>query len=478
MDGILVKRTLQGDKVAFSQLVAMYKTQVYGLALSMSGDSSDAEDLSQEAFLQAYISLHRLREPSKFGNWLYRITQNLCRRWLQRKANYEEITQFVRQSGKEEHVPIPDELAEAKELEERMRSAISTLPEQEGQAITLYYMDGLTYHDIADFAGVSESTIKRRLRSSRERLKGELLTMVQENLPKYNPTPEFTEKVAFAAENLEAAIRDTIGKHEGSILRSDMEKLTRLGARQKDITNLSGIELCTQLEGLWIGGNQVSDISSLGELTNLQILSLPDNQISDLTPLGKLTELQRLWLANGVNGENQISDLTPLSGLTNLRELGLVRNQISDISPLSNLTKLQILFLSRNQISDISPLSDLTEMRILIVHGNQIKDITPLANMKSMQVLYLRENCIEDISPLEAMPHLGELSRIPTWGEIEAHLSLACNQISDISPLANNAGIGEGDVVDLRGNPLNAEAYCTHIPALEERGVKVLVDYV
>jgi Leucine-rich repeat (LRR) protein len=98
--------------------------------------------------------------------------------------------------------------------------------------------------------------------------------------------------------------------------------------------------------------------------------------------------------------------------------------------------------------------------------------------MKYMQVLYLGENYIEDISPLEAMPHIGELSRIPAWGEVEAHLSLAYNRISDISPLVNNAGIGEGDVVDLRGNPLDAIAYGTHIPALEERGVKVLVDYV
>ena len=202
MDEILVKRTLQGDKAAFSQLVAKYQTQVYGLALSMSGDFSDAEDLAQEAFLRAYVSLHRLREPARFGNWLYKITQNVCRRWLQRKVNYEEITQCVRESRREERIPMPDELAAAKELEERVRKAIDELPEQESLVTTLYYIDGLTYRDIADFTGVSQSTVKRRLRSSRERLKGDLLVMVQENLPKHNPTSEFTERVVFETEKL------------------------------------------------------------------------------------------------------------------------------------------------------------------------------------------------------------------------------------------------------------------------------------
>lgn len=55
-------------------------------------------------------------------------------------------------------------------------------------------------------------------------------------------------------------------------------------------------------------------------------------------------------------------------------------------------------------------------------------------------------------------------------------LDLSYNQISDISPLVSNSGIGEGDVVALEGNPLNDEAYDVHIPALIERGVKVVFD--
>jgi len=203
MDEILVKRTLKGDKDAFNQLVAKYQTQVYGLAVNILRDFSDAEDLAQEAFIRAYLSLHQLREPAKFGAWLYKITQNLCRRWLQRKKHHEEVKEYIIINRADERVPTPEELAETKELTVRVRNAIDVLPEQERLVVTLYYMNGLTQRDIASFVGVSESTVKRRLRSSRTKLKGELLTMVQENLQKQDLTEEFTDKVAFKIENLE-----------------------------------------------------------------------------------------------------------------------------------------------------------------------------------------------------------------------------------------------------------------------------------
>lgn len=496
MDEILVKKALSGDKVAFCQLVEKYQSQVYGIALNICHHFSDAEDLAQEAFLHAYLSLHQLREPAKFGNWLYRITENLCRRWLQKKRRREEITESFRIKRMDKQVATPEELVEKRELKEQVLNAILKLPEQERLIITLYYMDGLTQRDIAHFVGISEITVRRHLRSLRQKLKGDLLVMVQENLPKHDLTSDFTEKVAFKIETLEAAIKDAIGKHEGAILTSDLQRLTNLDAPSRNIDNLSGLENCTSLQRLWLTGNQVSDLKPLNSLTkvqelslatnqisditplsrlmNLRVLLLGDNQVSDLTPLSKLTKLQKLWLANSIWGDNQVSDITPLSNLTNLRSLGLFRNQISDLTPLSNLTKLQVLSMYRNQIEDLNPLSGLQELRVVILHRNRITDIKPLANMKFMQILYLDFNQIEDLSPLAGMPYIGTLGQDTMWGEVS--LSLSNNQISDISPLVNNPGIEAGNAVDLTMNPLNAEAYCVHIPALKERRVKVRFD--
>ena len=407
MDEVLVKKTLSGDKTAFNQLVAKYQTQVYGLAVNYLRNFSDAEDLAQEAFLRAYLSLHQLREPAKFGNWLYKITQNVCREWLRRKTNHEEMIERIRMNEIKEQVPTPDELAGAKELKERIHHAIDALPEQERLVVTLYYMDGLTQHDIADFVGVSESTVKRRLRSSQKRLKGELLIMVQENLQKHDLTSEFTDKVAIEVENLEAAIRRAIGKPEGPILKSDLKVLTELQSHERNITDLNGIEYCI-----------------------------------------------------------------------NLRRLHLYQSQIIDISPLSSLTNLPYLHLQDNPIMDISQLSNLTNLQLLSLENTQISDISHLAKLTDIRVLYLDDNLIQDISTISVLKKIGDWSGwMKEVNGVNIHLGLSYNQIEDISPLVNNPGIGEGDVIDLTGNPLNDEAYDVHIPALQERGVNILLTH-
>ncbi len=234
-------------------------------------------------------------------------------------------------------------------------------------------------------------------------------------------------QVQFYDPNLEAAIRDAIGKYKGAILKSDLEGLRQLKASRRNITNLSGVEHCTNLQGLVLFGNQIIDIS----------------------PLSNMTKLRRLELH-----ANQISDTSPLSSMTILKELRLTGNQIIDISPLSNLTNLQALYLE----------------------GNQISDIPPFSNLIDLTQLYLDHNRITNISPLKALTKVGEKGGLWVREGIGVHLGLSNNQISDISPLVDNAGIGKGDGVDLRKNPLLDSAYEIHIPALIERGVKVLFD--
>ena len=143
-------------------------------------------------------------------------------------------------------------------------------------------------------------------------------------------TPGEHAVVTFPDKNLEAALRDALGKPAGEeITETELATITLLGAGRKNITDLSGLEYCV----------------------NLTLLILSGNQISDLTPLEDLTSLANLWL-----NENQISDITPLAHLNNLYELNLKKNQITDISPLENLTSLFLLYLADNRISDITPL--------------------------------------------------------------------------------------------------------------------------
>jgi len=102
--------------------------------------------------------------------------------------------------------------------------------------------------------------------------------------------------VTFPDLNLEAAIREAIGKPEGDIYQSDLIGLTELSASSKNISDLTGLEHCTDLIDLRLGQNKISDLSPLSNLTNLTQLHLMQNQISGISPLSNLSNLTHLYL--------------------------------------------------------------------------------------------------------------------------------------------------------------------------------------
>ena len=90
-DEAAVGRCLEGDRNAFSLLVEKYQNAVYGLCYHMVGNFADAQDLTQEAFVRAYVDLAKIREPSKFASWLNRLTVNVCRMWLRKRKGLDSL---------------------------------------------------------------------------------------------------------------------------------------------------------------------------------------------------------------------------------------------------------------------------------------------------------------------------------------------------------------------------------------------------
>ena len=247
--------------------------------------------------------------------------------------------------------------------------------------------------------------------------------------------------------NLRTKIEEALGKASGAtITASDMAKLTYLEARNANISDVTGLEHAINLIRLdlswleterdWINSNSVSNLSPLSGLTHLRELNLGFNNISDLSPLSGLTHLTRLDLRN-----NTIGDLSALAELTNLRGLYLWNNVISDLSPLAGLTYLTGLGLGVNAITDISPIAELTNLTRLWLDNNSITDISALSGLTNLVFVGL-------------------------WD----------NHISDISPLVVNSGLGQGEEVNVRGNPLHHASINTHVPALQSRGVTVEFD--
>ena len=116
------------------------------------------------------------------------------------------------------------------------------------------------------------------------------------------------ETVTFSDENLDAAIRDTLGKPAGKeITASELANLTVLSASSSGITDLSGIEYCVNLIELDLSNNQISDITPLSTLTNLTVLNLNINRIINISAISNLTNLN--WLNIQYN---DIGDLWPL----------------------------------------------------------------------------------------------------------------------------------------------------------------------
>jgi RNA polymerase sigma-70 factor (ECF subfamily) len=225
-DEILIKRAISGDKDAFGLLVEKYKGMVCGLAYHKVGNFQDAEDLAQEAFIQAYQSLHRLKEHDKFPYWLYSITSNVCVSWLRRKR-LDTVPLESAPGGRNivDWAPTPAEVVESKELQNTVLNAIAKLPEPNRLAVTLYYMDGLSVQEISDFLNVPAGTVKSRLHNARKQLKGELMSMVEQTFVEHKPGKEFTPQ-------LQARI--------DSVLAESTEILT--GLLKQEIPDADGIK--------------------------------------------------------------------------------------------------------------------------------------------------------------------------------------------------------------------------------------------
>ena len=173
----LIDRVLEGDVSAFEPLVTEYSKKIYNLALRMTRNPADAEDISQEAFLKAFKSLSHFRRDSGFYAWIYRITSNLCIDFLRReKLRSEEPLVQLGGDGEERELELPDlralpeEMAQQQELREALREGFNALPAPQRQILTLRDLGGLSYGEIATVLELEEGTVKSRISRARAAL--------------------------------------------------------------------------------------------------------------------------------------------------------------------------------------------------------------------------------------------------------------------------------------------------------------------
>jgi RNA polymerase sigma factor (sigma-70 family) len=185
-DAVLVALARAGDKAAFGLLIERYHPMARRVATGVVADGEVARELAQEAMLQAFLSLERLRDPERFQSWLYGIVLNVCRSYLRdRDTSFLSLEalagglrfEAVSLAGIE---PDPQEVAEAQELHRTVLGAVESLSPRNRAATLLFYYDQLSVREIAATLGASVAAVKVRLHRSREHLRELLLPVYSE----------------------------------------------------------------------------------------------------------------------------------------------------------------------------------------------------------------------------------------------------------------------------------------------------------
>lgn len=181
-ESAVVRAVLDGDVNAFEMLVREYEKNVYNLALRMVGNSEDAADMSQEAFIKAYNSLNSFRGDSKFSVWLYRIVSNVCLDFIRSRKRKQTVSLSVEDdNGEDVELDIADDTQSPERLMDKqltrdaVRRGLASLPPGQRQILLLREIQGMSYDEIAEVLNVEAGTVKSRIFRARKKLSAFLL---------------------------------------------------------------------------------------------------------------------------------------------------------------------------------------------------------------------------------------------------------------------------------------------------------------
>ncbi len=196
---------------AFGELVVRFQDMAYGYAYAILGDTHLAQDAAQEAFISAYQNLGQLLEPRAFPGWFRRIVLTQCHRLTRSRYVMTEPMDANAQIPSDQ--PGPAAMMERQELRDHILAAIQGLPEPQRMATVLFYIDGYSQREVADFLEVSEELTRKWLQRARERLRERMLDMVRDNLQAERPSNDdrFAEAVKLTVALETVALESQLG---------------------------------------------------------------------------------------------------------------------------------------------------------------------------------------------------------------------------------------------------------------------------
>jgi len=189
----LVKAAQAGDSEAYDALIERFQQMAYTTAYRYMGDHHLAQDIVQEAVIEAFVHLQQLNEPDAFPGWFRQIVFRQCTRALRQTALQHTSLEAVSDSLLAES--NPEELAMQREVQASIRSAVASLPEHEQLVTVLFYGWHYTYNEVSTFLNIPLTTVKKRLHSARQKLKVQLRTALHDTIENARREDEGAEEV-------------------------------------------------------------------------------------------------------------------------------------------------------------------------------------------------------------------------------------------------------------------------------------------
>jgi RNA polymerase sigma-70 factor, ECF subfamily len=192
----LVLRCQANDAAAFNEIVARYKNKVFNYVCRMVGPCIDAEDLTQETFVRAYMNIRSFQSRASLNTWLYRIATNICIDYARKNSKVKALTTSLSREEDDDDAEVERELPDVKfnpesvflnkELGVQLDRALRTLPDKLRTVVLLHDIEGLPYDEIAHIVECPLGTVKSRLFNARAALRSRLQPYLDGSL---NPLP-------------------------------------------------------------------------------------------------------------------------------------------------------------------------------------------------------------------------------------------------------------------------------------------------
>ena len=169
----LISDCIAGDEQAIETLVHQYETSVFRLALSIVGETIDANEVTQETFIAALKSLKTYQEKTSFKAWLLTITLNISRSHLRKRKVLERLTTTLTSIFRvdSQKQVLPEDKVIQNETEAVIWNSLNKLDEKHKMVVVLKYFHDLSVSEISEILSVNEGTIHSRLHNAREKLR-------------------------------------------------------------------------------------------------------------------------------------------------------------------------------------------------------------------------------------------------------------------------------------------------------------------